>query len=151
VFEMKKEVRAADMKIRRLGEDNLLGPVTGFLDHPEICKANFSPERWEQYKQDIRFFRVASDKTYWDGILHDHGYNPPPGWMILGRFFAELAPAGSVHFKWLFDGFIYLQILATIDVLFLLGMFVGIYWAFGWRVFAVSAIFWGCQASAPTF
>ena len=30
-------------------------------------------------------------------------------------------------------------------------MFAAIYWAFGWRVFAVAAIFWGCQLPAEYF
>jgi hypothetical protein len=151
VYDMKKEVRAADMKIRNLGGDNLLVPVTEFLDHPEICKATFSPERWNQYKQDVRFFRIASDKGYWDNIHHDHGFNPPPAWIILGRFFAELAPAGSVHLKWISEGVLYVQMIAALDIIYMLGMFAGLYWAFGWRIFAVSAIFFGCQSSAPYF
>ncbi len=146
-FDLSKEVRASDKKIRNLGGDNLLMPVTEVLAHPEVCKAHFSKERWEQYKEDVRFFRVASDKGYWDDMQKDHGFNPPPVWTILGRFFAELAPAGSLH---AFD-FLYLQLLAGLDLLFLLGMFVALWWAFGWRVFAVGAIFWGCQASAPFY
>lgn len=145
-FEMSKEVRASDKKIRNLGGDNLLMPVTEILAHPEICKSHFSPERWAEYRADVRFFRIASEKDYWDNMQKDHGFNPPPVWTILGRFFAELAPAGSV-----FGGFLFLQLLGGIDLLYLLGMFIALYWAFGWRVFAVGAIFWGCQASAPYY
>jgi hypothetical protein len=38
-----------------------------------------------------------------------------------------------------------------LDIVYFLGMFAAIWWAFGWRVFAVAAIFWGCQASAPFY
>jgi hypothetical protein len=145
-YEMSKEVHASDKKIRNLGGDNLLMPVAEILEHPELCKASFSPERWNAYKQDVRFFRIASDKTYWEDMQKDHGFNPPPGWTILGRFFAELAPAGSIH-----GGFLYLQLLAGLDLAYLLGMFIALFWAFGWRVCAVGAIFWGCQASAPFY
>jgi hypothetical protein len=149
--EMSREVRAPGKKIRNLGGDNLLVPVTFLLAHPEVCKAHFSPERWEAYKEDVRFFRTACDKGSWEEMQQDHGFNPPPAWTILGRVFAELAPAGSIHWTSVFGGVLYVQILAAIDVGYLLGMFIGLYWAFGFRVFAVSAILWGCQAQAPYF
>jgi hypothetical protein len=116
-------------------------PATEVLDHPEICKPKFSPERWEAFKADVQFFRTASDKGYWEDMQKDHGYNPPPVWTIMGRFLAELHPASTR----------YLQFLAGFDIAYLLGMFAALYWAFGWRVFAVGAIFWGCQSSAPFY
>lgn len=146
IYEMRKEVHASDKKIRNLGGDNLLIPVTEILAHPEVCKAPFSPERWAEYKEDVRFFRIASDKAYWEDMQKDHGFNPPPVWTILGRFFAELAPAGSIHLDC-----VYLQLLAGLDIIYTFGVFAALFWAFGWRVTAVGAIFWGCQSSAPAF
>ncbi len=140
-FDLKKEVRSPDKKIRNLGGDNLLIPVTDILAHPEECKSHFAPERWEQYKADVRFFRIASDKGYWEDMQKDHGFNPPPVWTILGRGFAELHGATTG----------YLQLLASLDLVYLAGMFVALAWAFGWRVFAVAAVFWGCQSSAPFY
>ena len=140
-IDMSKEVRHADKKIRNLGGDNLLMPASSILEHPEICKAHFSAERWEAYKNDVKFFRTASDKTYWEDMQKDHGYNPPPVWTIMGKAFAELHPASTR----------YLQLLAGLDLVYLLGTFVALWWAFGWRVFAVAGVFWGCQASAPFY
>jgi hypothetical protein len=140
-LDMSKEVRHPDKKIRNLGGDNLLMPVTDIVDHHEICTAHFAPERWNAFKEDVKFFRIASDKTYWEDMQKDHGYNPPPGWTVMGRFFAELHPA-TVG---------YLQFLASLDLVYLAGMFAALWWGFGWRVFAVGAIFWGCQASAPFY
>jgi hypothetical protein len=40
------------------------------------------------------------------------------------------------------------QLLAAIDLVYLLAMFAALTWAFGWRAAAVSAVVWGCQASA---
>ena len=140
-FDLTKEVRHPDKKIRNLGGDNLLIPVTDILAHPEECKSHFSPERWEKYKADVRFFRIASDKGYWEDMQKDHGYNPPPVWTILGRGFGELHGATTG----------YLQLLAGLDLVYLAGMFVALFWAFGWRVFAVAGVFWGCQSSAPFY
>jgi hypothetical protein len=140
-IDMKAEVRHADKKIRNLGGDNLLMPVTQVLENPDECKSHFTPERWERYKEDVKFFRVVSDQGYWESMQHDHGYNPPPVWMIMGRVFGELHPATMG----------YLKFLASLDVLYILGTFAVLWWAFGWRVGAVGAIFWGCQSSAPSY
>ncbi|HVY46884.1 MAG TPA: hypothetical protein VHB21_13445 [Minicystis sp.] len=140
-IDLSKEVRHADKKIRNLGRDNLLIPVTEVLAHPEECKSHFTPARWDAFKRDVRYFRLSSDKGYWEDMQKDHGYNPPPVWTILGNFFANLRPASMR----------YLQFLASLDILYLFGAFGMLWWAFGWRVFAVAAIFWGCQASAPFY
>ncbi len=138
-LDMSKEVRQPEKKIRNLGGDNLLMPVTEVLEHPEHCTSRFSPARWNAFKEDVIFFRITSDKQYWEDMQKDHGYNPPPVWTILGSFFANLHLANDR----------YMQFLASLDVVYLAGTFALIWWAFGWRVFVVAAIFWGCQALAP--
>lgn len=150
-LDMRKEVRHADKKIRNLGGDNLLKPAADFLEHPEECKAHFSPERWEAYKEDVKFFRTSSDKGYWEDMQKDHGFNPPPVWTILGWFFASMFPAGKAFVLPLFGKVIWLQLLAMLDIVYLAGVFVALWWGFGWRTFAVGAIFWGCQSSAPFY
>src|SRR5262249_43320345 len=124
-----------------LGGDNLLMPAVDVIDHPEICKSHFSPERWEQYKRDVVFFRTASDKQYWEDMQKDHGYNPPPVWTVAGSFWANLHDASTR----------YLPFLASFDIVYLFGTFVALWWAFGWRVCCVAAIFWGTQSSAPFY
>jgi hypothetical protein len=145
---------ACDKKIRNLGGDNLLKPATVALEHPEQCDpgfkdesgnvvSKFTPARWDEFKQDIKFFRLATmdGKDYWDGMQKDHGYNPPPVWTLTGYLIASTHRAT--------EGF--MQLLGLIDEFYLVAMFIAIYWAFGWRVFSVSAILWGCQASAPNY
>lgn len=139
MLDMAKEVRHPDKKIRNLGGDNLLKPVGDILEHPETCRDLFTPERWAAYKSDVAFFRTSSNKKYWEDMQNDHGFNPPPVWTVAGKLLADLHPATTG----------YLQFLASLDVVYLLGMFLALGWAFGWRVFAVAAVFWGCQSSAP--
>ncbi len=141
VVDMRKEMRDPDKKVRDLAGKNLLVPVKDTIAHAEQCQDLFTPERWEEYKRDIAFFRIVSGKGYWTDMQKDHGFNPPPVWTIAGKFFADLHP-GSVA---------YLQFLASLDIIYLVGMFVALWWGFGWRVFAVGAIFWGCQSSAPFY
>lgn len=139
-LDLKKEVHHPDRKVRNLGADNLLVPAKRFLDHPEECKKLFTnPDRWEAFKKDIGFFRAVSGQDYFNKMQGDHGFNPPPVWTIGGKFFADLAPASTR----------FMQFLALLDMMLWAGMFWALAWAFGWRVSAVAAIFWGCQSSAP--
>ena len=148
--DLPKEIRHPDKKIRNLGADNLLMPVTEVLEHPEACKSHFSPARWELYKQDVAFFRLTADKKWWDDMQGDHGFNPPPVWTIAGYYFSNLFPAGRGFEPPIIGHVNWLQCLAMLDVAYLAAMFGALWWAFGWRVCAVAGIYWGCQAAAPT-
>jgi hypothetical protein len=48
-------------------------------------------------------------------------------------------------------GFNWLQWLAQLDNVLIAGMFAALWWAFGWRVFAVAAVFWGCNAPGDDY
>jgi hypothetical protein len=132
------EVRAR--KLRDLDEDQLI-PAQAVLDHPEECRDRFKAERWDAFKEDVKWFRNSSNLQYWNDMQKDHGYNPPPVWTVMGHFWSSLRAAS--------DG--YIKFLASFDLLFFVGIFASIYWAFGWRVFAVAAIFWGTQQPAEYF
>jgi hypothetical protein len=144
--DMRAEMRDADKKIRDLPGENLLVPVGDLIDNENTtegdkCRNAFSKERWEEYKGDVSFYRIVSGKGYWTDMQKDHGFNPPPVWTLAGKFLSDISPA-SVS---------YLQFLASLDILYIIGMFIALWWGFGWRVFAVGAIFWGCQSSAPFY
>jgi hypothetical protein len=141
-----KENRRADRKIRNLGKDNLLIPAAEVLEHPEACTTKFTEARWAEFRDDIKFFRSVSDRDFYEKMQADHGYNPPPVWMLAGRFFANMFPAGHKIL-----GFYWLQWLAQIDNVLLLGMFGALFWAFGWRVFAIAAVFWGTNAPGDDY
>lgn len=128
-------------KIRDLSETNLLIPVAEFLEHPEVCKSHFSEARWEAFKTDVKFFRQVSGPQYWKDMQKDHGYNPPPIWTIAGHYLSSLQPASDEYFK----------LLAGIDVTLTALLFLGIGWAFGWRVTLVAFLFWGTQEPAPFY
>ena len=53
-------------------------PVS-LIDEPRV-KARFSPERWEEFKKDIKFFYEESKRpdSAWQKLLSDHGFNAPP-------------------------------------------------------------------------
>jgi len=135
---MRNEVAAR--KLRNL-EIDVLESTEAVLANPEKCKSRFTPERWEAFKADVKFFRTASGLKYWNDMQKDHGYNPPPVWTVAGHLLSSLQPA-SERFQ---------QLLAAIDPLLFLGLFAAVFWAFGWRVFCVALTFWGCQLPAEYF
>jgi hypothetical protein len=137
--------RAAQVKKRDIRDlrVNLIKPMVDPQMQKYIgeCKGIFtktSPERWEQWKRDVDWFAKSSAGSYWENMLKDHGYNPPPVWTMTGKFFASFGDAGDVFFKYL----------SLIDIFFHLGTILLLRWAFGWRVMAVGAVFWGCNAPA---
>jgi hypothetical protein len=130
---------AKHRKLRDLRVNSLV-PTAPFLQEPGQCKDHFTPERWEQFKTDLIWFRKsAGGGDWWNEMQQDHGYNPPPVWTIAGYYVSKLSPADDGFFKqW-----------AAIDVTFTALMFMAIGWAFGWRILLVGVIFWGIQEPAP--
>jgi hypothetical protein len=109
---------------------NALEPSTDIVKYPERCKQHFSPERWESFKHDVRFFRDRHNAKRWDELQTDHGYNGTPVWNVAGSLLANTAPASKTQ----------LYILALLDPLYLAGCIAVIWWAFGWRVLSVALL-----------
>lgn len=139
-FDLGYQKEARTRKLRDLRE-NLIVPTKDILEHPERCKAAFTPERWDAFKADIDFFRRVSLGNYWTDMQKDHGYNPPPVWGLTGWLFSSLHPAT--------EG--YCQLLSSLDILLFSAMFGMVGWAFGWRVMCVALIFWGTQDASPFY
>jgi hypothetical protein len=114
---------------------DVMVPARTALEHPEACLDRFTPERWAAFKTDVGLIRGSVRLQYWNGMQTDHGYNPPPVWTVMGHFWSSLHSAT--------EG--YLELLSLFDLALFAAMFAAIAWAFGWRVLAVAAIFWGCQ------
>jgi hypothetical protein len=111
---------------------------TYVLSDPDQCRKRFTTERWDAFKKDVDWFYRSARGSYWERMQQDHGYNPPPVWTMAGKFLGSFSPADDQFFK----------ILASIDIVLQLGMIVMLGWAFGYRIMAVGAIFWGCNAAA---
>jgi hypothetical protein len=134
--------RGAQIRKRELRDlrENLIKPIpdTYVFSNPARCKKHFTPEKWEAFKKDVDWFQRVSRGSYWENMHKDHGYNPPPVWTMAGKFLGDFAPAGDGFFK----------ILASIDPILQLGAVLLIWWAFGWKIMAITTVFWGCNAPA---
>ena len=124
-------------KIRNLKENERVSAAY-VLEDPDRWKKGFirpfTPNRWEEFKHDVAYFRDRAGIEAWERALQDHGYNPSPMWNVAGSLLSNLGPASDS----LIDGF-----LAWIDPVLLLAAFGLVAWAFGWRVASVAALFFG--------
>ncbi len=135
---MREEVEAR--KLRDL-DTGVLVPAATALDDPALCKDHFTPERWDEWKRDIHFFRSTSSRSYWNSFQNDHGYNPSPLWTTIGSACSSRIGASLPG----------MQALASIDLVLYVALFFAVWWAFGARVLCVALVFFGCQFPANGF
>jgi hypothetical protein len=133
---MRAEVLARN--IRDL-ETDVIVPAGPVLDHPEVCKSHFSPERWEQFKNDVYWFRTTANKKFWEGMSTDHGYNPPPVWTLTGHLIGSLVPTMTNAG---------ITALASLDTIVFALTFFSVWWAFGTETCCFLLFFWGVQFPA---
>jgi hypothetical protein len=107
---------------------NMMEGTQQILAHPEDCKGHFSSQRWEDFKRDVAHFRGKHDVKRWEEAQTDHGYNGSPVWNILGTTLANTGPANDKQIDWL----------TWIDPLFIVGITLMAWWAFGWRTTCVA-------------
>jgi hypothetical protein len=107
---------------------NMMTTTAHILAHPEECKKHFTPERWEAFKRDLSYWRRVNGVKRWEDSQADHGYNATPVWNILGSALANTGPATDNQVWWLI----------RIDPLFIVGLSLMTWWAFGWRVLSVA-------------
>jgi hypothetical protein len=134
------------------------------------CRAHFTPQRWEAFKQDTRLFRSYMGESWWAKMFKDHGYNATPVWTLMGslitgydweakvpppelaytpqkrngRTHAQLKEARERFFKQDRPAF-EREIIALnfIDLTLYCVMFLMFLWAFGLEVTAFVALFFG--------
>lgn len=151
-------------KIRDLRNNTLL-PAMPQLERTEECRANFTPERWAAFRQDLRLFRSKMGSAWWKKMFKDHGYNASPVWNMMGNAFANASWADHVppadltnapanlrgkspaERRAIRDDFAKKQVpafedriqrLALIDGALYIGIFLLIAWAFGLEICALA-------------
>jgi len=51
----------------------------------------FSKDRWLEFKKDMKnYLALGWYNGYWEGLLFDAGFNPPPTWAVLGSPLANM-------------------------------------------------------------
>jgi hypothetical protein len=100
----------AGTRVRDLRDYNLRS--AGELSE-EVAKVrrHFTPERWESFKRDMKFFRSAMGPHFLTS-MDDHGANAPPSWVWLTRLFLGHVTASetTLTLAGLIDGLLFLAI-----------------------------------------
>jgi len=114
---------AIERPMRNL-ESNRLETTASILADPVRCTSRFTPERWAAFAADVGWLREQVGPRRWNRFQQDHGYNATPLWTLVARTRA-------------------------LDPLALLLMWGFVFWAFGWRIACVGAVYWGTNYAAP--
>jgi hypothetical protein len=132
--------RAAAVKarwVRDLETNVAVEGATLLLDATK-CTAAFTPERWQAFRDDVRWFREHVNDEKWRELAMDHGYNASPLWTLVGGWLANLGPASDKL----------VGALASVDVVLIVAMWGCVCWAFGWRALCVAMVWWGTNYPA---
>jgi hypothetical protein len=121
-------------------ETNVMEEGTPAVRNTSLCRSRFTPARWQEFKHDVLFFR-AEAKGDWLRMQQDHGYNATPVWNAAGYLLANTGPATKRQ----------MMLIAFIDPVLILIMWVAVWRTFGWRAAAVAAVWWGTNFPARYF
>jgi hypothetical protein len=101
----------------------------------DSVKQHFSPQRWEAYKRDARYFReVMGDQDYLHYMI-DHGGNATPVWITAAHFLFSVLPTSMAAF----------ELTALLDPLLFALTFGAIWRCFGYRTMAVVMVVFGAN------
>lgn len=96
------------------------------------CPGRFTPQRWAQFSADVWDLHQRTGGRMLPSLVQDHGFNPPPPWLVLAGPIAQVA--GPWHG------------LVWFDTLFTLVAAAAIFRAFGLRAMTLLLLFAGCHA-----
>ncbi|HOU90058.1 MAG TPA: hypothetical protein PLU22_03385 [Polyangiaceae bacterium] len=98
-------------------------------------RQRFSPERWEAFKADMRYFRETMGERDYLGSMHDHGGNATPLWLAIAHLLFMGTTANNST----------LALTGLLDPILLLLAFAAIWRTFGMRTALVSVAVWGAN------
>jgi len=96
-------------------------------------KKRFSPERWQEFVEDMRYFRHSMGSHNYLRSMNDHGGNATPVWLAVAYllFAGTTASDATMHLG------------AALDPLILLLAFFFVGRTYGWRTMMVSMVVFG--------
>ena len=123
----RREIRVLDTYEMRSLRDIVEDPA-----EIEDCKQNFTPERWMQFRKDIRdYYPVQRHNILYDRC-NDLGYNGSPVYSTLAGFLSEHTPVERNA----------LILLAMLDLLLLAAAFIALGYAYGTETSLMALIFY---------
>jgi len=125
-----QSVANAHMRDLTDNEMRLAGQV---MDQIQDVRKRFTPERWESFKKDMKYFEDVMGPGAYLGSMQDHGGNATPVWLLGAYLLWHNAPANELT----------LTLTGLIDPLLWILLFVVLARTFGVRVMLVCLAVWG--------
>lgn len=101
----------------------------------DTIKEHFSPERWEEYKRDARYFRDVMGQNDYLHYMLDFGGNATPVWVGMAHFLFSSFEASTTGFL----------LTGLLDPLLFLVTFGAIWRCFGFRTMTVVMVMFGAN------
>jgi hypothetical protein len=96
-------------------------------------RARFTPERWEEFKRDMKYFSDTMGGQDYLGSMQDHGGNATPVWILPAYYIFKYFPAS----EWI------ISLAGLIDPGLVLLFFFVLWRTFGLRVMLYVVVIWG--------
>jgi hypothetical protein len=103
------------------------------MDQIQNIHSRFTPERWQSFKKDMKYFEDNMGVGGYLGSMQDHGGNATPVWILAAHLLWKNAPASELT----------LTLTGLVDPILWIAMFFVIARTFGVRVMLVTLIVWG--------
>jgi hypothetical protein len=124
--------RLANLRVRDLG-NNQMRPGSELNDEMLKVRARFSPERWQEFKRDMKYFSDTMGEADFLASLQDRGGDATLAWLVPAHLLLGHLSASEAT----------LTATALIDPLLILLLFFVIARTFGLRVMLYLAVLWG--------
>jgi len=102
-------------------------------DQLTAIRARFTPERWEEFKRDMKYFSDTMGGNDYLASMHDHGGNATPVWLLPAHFIFKWFPASELA----------ISLAGLIDPILVLFFFYVLWRTFGVRVMLYVMVIWG--------
>jgi hypothetical protein len=129
-----REAQIQNIPMRDLHSLQMSTPAAQ-MERIKAIKQNFSPERWEQLKQDNRWFRTAMGDPHWLDMLVDFGGNATPVWIGITHLLFEAISPSNLGFT----------LLGMLDLALMIGMFFAVWRCYGLRTMLVTMTVFGAN------
>ncbi len=99
------------------------------------CPDRFAPDEWLQFKADVVFLAGMSGPRYFQRFVTDHGFNPPPTWIVAAKALLSLTGGTAetaIRLVW-------------VDTAFVAAAALILLYCFGPRAFCLAMVFLGCH------
>jgi hypothetical protein len=106
---------------------------TEVADQLPAIRARFTPERWEEFKRDMKYFSDTMGGPDYLGSMQDHGGNATPVWILPAYFMFNIAPASELI----------ISLAGLIDPVLVLFLFFVLWRTFGLRIMLYVVVIWG--------